>query len=116
MSTDFLGVPSKGAESIGNVVLAHGELHALIALPTVPVHKNDQVIQLPAGGHVDPFPADSLLELAVATDHIGGIVLALDLGGKGHARADGNAVSERAGGHIQPGSIVHGGVPLEHTV
>ena len=71
------------------------------------------MVQLPAGGHVGALPAHALLELAVAADAVDVIVLPLGPARQSHAGGDGDAVAQRAGGHVHAHSAVHRGVALE---
>ena len=53
------------------------------------------------------FPDLTLGNFAVAQDRIDAVVLARDLAGQRHADGNGDALAQRAGGHIDAGDVFH---------
>ncbi len=78
MSVHGYGIPAKGCKPLRNVGEVIDVRDIAIQLLLVPVHKGDQVGELLLGCQRRGFPDLSLLDLAIAEDQVGGIVLAAD--------------------------------------
>ena len=65
------------------------------------------------GGEHECLPDLTFLGLAVAHDGVGAVVLTVDLGSECHTYGGRNALTQRSGGHIHAGNVLHIGVSLE---
>ncbi len=112
MPVDDDDVPAEGfpARAVGgHVVLEHGG--AALA-QAVDIDDGDEVVELVVGGHRGRFPHRALGGLAVAHHHVDALVALVELGHRGHAHADRQALAERAGGDVHERQR-YGGMALE---
>ena len=68
------------------------------------------------GGKHQRFPNLTLFDLPVAQNGVDAIILLVELAGERHAAGGGDALAERAGGHIDAGDSLHIGMTLEHRM
>ena len=109
-------VPPEGAQ----LFLQRGDRHDVVAravqLHAIVVHHQDE----PLGpefcrGH-DRFPALPLVQAALAHHHHRTERFCGQTRRERHARAHGNAVAQRPGGHVHARRLVHAGVALQHRI
>ena len=108
-------------EAEGSGLLVHGSgIHNVtgpaVDLQAVQVHDHAEVVQMIVGGEQHGLPHLALGDLAVTQQRIDIDVLAQVLGALGHTRSGGDALAQRAGGHIHAGNGIHIGMALEIAV
>ena len=99
---------------------AGGGLHLLVqglgghdvsglAVDLQAVHVDDgaEVVQVILGSCHEGLPDLALFDLAVAQDGVDTVVLLVHLAGQSHANSSGDALTQRAGGHVNALDVVH---------
>ena len=108
-----IDLKAEGLELLCQVHGRHDLLAGAVQLQIVPVHKDDQVVQLVLVGGAAGLPDLALVALAVAQGGVDHVVLAVQLGGQRHAHRAGQTLAQRAGGDVDAGALVHAGVALQ---
>ena len=77
------------------------------------VHDEAEVVEALVAREHRGLPDLALLDLTVAEDGVGTVVLVPVLGGERHAHGSADALAERAGGHVDARGVVHVRVALQ---
>ena len=85
----------------------HDVLRLAVDLQTVDVDAGAQIVEVVLIGGHHGLPDLTLGDLAVAKNGVDTIILLCDLTGQRHADGDGDALAQRAGGHIDAGDVFH---------
>ena len=113
MAVDDLHMPVEGFPFVLHGVQAGKICDLAAGLVVVAVGEHDEITGLLLCRRHGRLPDHALLLLAVAHDDVDMVVYILIAAAHGHAQADGDAVSKRAGHRVHAGDLVHIGVPLE---
>ena len=106
MSVALIYLPAEGAELLPHVSQIHHICGKAVQLLTVHIDNGDQIGQPVLVGEEEAFPVLPLVQLAVPDDHPCGAVPAVHPVAKGYAAGAADALTEAAGGHIDPRSFV----------
>ena len=114
VAIDLQRFPAEGAELLTQIAVGHHLVAGAVQLEIVAVYKDNQVIQLVLVGGIGSLPDLALLRFTVAhhAEHL--VVLVIQLPCQRHTGGAGQTLSQRAGGNINAGAFVHGGVSLQH--
>ena len=116
VSVDNDDVPAERFEFLIKRSGVHDVGNLTVDLETVPVDECAEVIELVVCAEHSGFPNLTFLGFAVADDGVNAVSVTGDLCGESHARCGGNAETERTGGHINAGGVLHIGVTLKEAV
>ena len=106
--------PAERLPFVGIRLHAEDGIGIAAALEMVVINDHGQVVKPQLRRKHCGFPDEPFLRLAVAKQHINLRGIALELERVGHPARTGNAVAERAAGHIHTGRLVQRRVPLQH--
>ena len=107
MAVDLDDVGTKGGELLIQRLGGHNIAGAAVDLQAVDVHDGAEVIELILGSGHEGFPNLTFGHFAVAQDGIDAVILVLYLTGQSHADSNGDALTQRTGGHIDTVDMLH---------
>ena len=88
-------------------------LDGAVDLQAVVVNNEHKVVELVVAGEHRGLPHLTLFDLAVAQQDVRAISVAPVLGGKCHANASRDALTEGTGGHVNTRRVIHVGMTLQ---
>src|SRR5579883_3157668 len=115
MAVDGLGMPAEGLQLVGHGLDAHDLAHGAVDLAVVVVDDHRQVVELELGRGHERLPDLAFLQLAVAEDAIGPVILLVELGGQRHADGHRKPLAERPRGHLDARQALAVGMALQRA-
>ena len=116
VTVDGDDVCTESAELVIQGLGGHNVAGFAVDLQTVHVHDGAQVVQMILVGGHKGFPHLTLGNLAVAQHSIDTIILVAQLTGQRHTDGGRDSLTQRAGGHIDTGNVLHFHVARHMTV
>ena len=107
VAVDLDDVPAEGLALLVQRLGGHDVGGAAVDLQAVHVDDGAQVVQLILGSGHESLPNLALGDFAVAQDGVDAVIPVVELAAQSHTDSGGNALAQRAGGHIDTGNVVH---------
>ena len=103
MAVNVLDAPAKGFKAFAINANVMAKRRRLALAEAVVVHNGDQIVELVNTRERRRFPDRAFGNFAVAEQDVGVVIEIVQTRGQRHARADAQALAQRAGGHVHEG-------------